>query len=697
MTVPDEHPPGDRRDGRADGLADRLADPRHVELASWQIEAVNTWVGAHRHESSYRGTLEIFTGGGKSLIALECIRRAALVDPNLRVAIVVPTLALARQWRDVVLRHTGLDPQDVGRLDGDHKDDLRSKTFLISVLNTGAERLPELATAAGAPVMLIVDECHRAGAPRFRRVLDTTGRFRLGLSATAERDDVDEDGLPIQYDDHVLGEKLGPLVYRFDLRAAREVGWLPDYTVHHHAVELTPEERRRYEQLTRRIDDLADRLDDLGVPSSLTRQATGRHGDVGALARTYVGMVAQRKDLLYRATERAQVVTKVLSGLAQRAEPPRALLFHERIDEAVELHRRLTEAGLGFPVGLEHSGMPEANRREALARFAHGATPVLVSVKSLIEGIDVPDADVGISVASSSSVRQRVQALGRVLRRRFDGGTKNAEMHIVYVHATVDEAIYAKENWSDLTGEAVNRYRLWRAGATEPEDREGPPRTPRPTEDQFWDSLGRSVPPEPVPWTPDLPPSEWRLDSRGSVTTVTGELVTNPQDIAQRVGLIKDGGGRFRVSSRHRLVVVPDVGGGNLRAWLVGKLDEPFKPMTEAEVKTPPVAPADEPEAGAPYHGPNDRQGGSYHVRQKSGGVIERRVAGSREWAAVEPSDGSADLVDNAVRLLSAWRRTGESGLQFHVNQAGDAYYASRGQLCFLARVPGGFAWPSQP
>ncbi|BCB81203.1 hypothetical protein Pflav_076130 [Phytohabitans flavus] len=63
----------------------------------------------------------------------------------------------------------------------------------------------------------------------------------------------------------------------------------------------------------------------------------------------------------------------------------------------------------------------------------------------------------------------------------------------------------------------------------------------------------------------------------------------------------------------------------------------------------------------------------------------------------VDPSDGPADLVDNAVRVLNAWRHTGESGLQFHVNEAGDAYYTSGGQIRFLARVPGGFAWPSQP
>ena len=137
------------------------------------------------------------------------------------------------------------------------------------------------------------------------------------------------------------------------------------------------------------------------------------------------------------------------------------LLFHERVAEAEELFTELCARLPDTPMALEHSDLPAAARHSALARFRSGEVNVLVSVKSLVEGIDVPDADVGVSVASSSSVRQRIQTLGRVLRRRFDGGVKQAEMHVVYVHDTVDEAIYGKEDWSDLTGAEANRYWLW--------------------------------------------------------------------------------------------------------------------------------------------------------------------------------------------------------------------------------------------
>ena len=91
--------------------------------------------------------------------------------------------------------------------------------------------------------MLLVDECHRAGAPRIRD-LETEAAFRLGLSATPDRDELDDDGEPLEFDEQVVGRMLGPVVYRFGSRCS--TCWLaPSYELHHHGVTLTEKERRR--------------------------------------------------------------------------------------------------------------------------------------------------------------------------------------------------------------------------------------------------------------------------------------------------------------------------------------------------------------------------------------------------------------------------------------------------------------------
>jgi superfamily II DNA or RNA helicase len=57
-------------------------------------------------------------------------------------------------------------------------------------------------------------------------------------------------------------------------------------------------------------------------------------------------------------------------------------------------------------------------RSAVLAAFADGTLPVLATSRVLNEGIDVPDAQVAIIVSGTGSVREHVQRLGRILRRR---------------------------------------------------------------------------------------------------------------------------------------------------------------------------------------------------------------------------------------------------------------------------------------
>jgi len=67
-----------------------------------------------------------------------------------------------------------------------------------------------------------------------------------------------------------------------------------------------------------------------------------------------------------------------------------------------------------LPVITHHTKIAE--RREWLAAFRDGSMPVLVTSRVLNEGVDVPEASVGIVVSGSGSVREHVQRLGRILR-----------------------------------------------------------------------------------------------------------------------------------------------------------------------------------------------------------------------------------------------------------------------------------------
>jgi superfamily II DNA or RNA helicase len=662
-----------------------------VSLVEWQEKAVRQWI-AGDDQGHFRGTLEIFTGGGKTLIALAAFARVSALDPNTRLAIVVPSEALARQWVTTLLRETTLTKTEIGMLGAGSKDNFEGKRALVSVLNSAARKLPDLASAV-SPLMLVVDECHRAGAATFSKVLTTKAKYRLGLSATPSRDEIDETGLPLNYDRQVVGRKIGSVVFQFGLREAREIGWLPVYTVHHHGVRLHEEERREYERISRKVTDAADRLTSGGFQTSRAWSLVGRGGEAGSLAQSYIGALTARKDFLYRASERGRVAARLVTQCLGRENTPRILLFHERVAEVESL---FTELRSGMPdarIGIEHSELPAAARRKALAKFRSGELDVLISVKSLVEGIDVPDADVGISVASSSSVRQRIQTLGRVLRRRFDGGIKQAEMHVIYVHDTVDQSIYGKEDWSDLTGADANRYWLWPLDPDiPPEAQAEPPLRPRPTEEAEWKRLGETVPSEPTLWLGELPDYEFSVDTRGNVSTSEGAWIDNPQGVSVMVERIRGRpGGRFRVTPLYNLVIVYGESGQGVAPFLAGKISEPLRLREEATDDTM-VVDAASLTAGASYPGPQDKVNGTFKFRQKKGGVIERRQGNVFQFASTQAEQSR--LAVNARQCLSAWKSLGAGGFTFYVNRLEHAWYRAAGEARFLAVVPGGFLWP---
>ena len=76
---------------------------------------------------------------------------------------------------------------------------------------------------------------------------------------------------------------------------------------------------------------------------------------------------------------------------------------------------------------------------------------MLVTCRALDEGLDVPEAEFGIIGASTASLRQRIQRLGRVLRPHPD--KKTATVVTLYVLPGESEALRAEsENLEGVAG-----------------------------------------------------------------------------------------------------------------------------------------------------------------------------------------------------------------------------------------------------
>ena len=66
--------------------------------------------------------------------------------------------------------------------------------------------------------------------------------------------------------------------------------------------------------------------------------------------------------------------------------------------------------------------------------FREGLIDVLVSCKSLDEGFDLPSAEAAIIVSASATLRQRIQRMGRVLRK-----TDSKKMAKVFTFYSTDQ------------------------------------------------------------------------------------------------------------------------------------------------------------------------------------------------------------------------------------------------------------------
>ena len=103
---------------------------------------------------------------------------------------------------------------------------------------------------------------------------------------------------------------------------------------------------------------------------------------------------------------------------------------------------------------MYHTGLPPEVRRENLRLYRRGAFNCMVCCRALDEGLDVPDTNVAIVAGSTSSTRQRIQRLGRVLRKR--PGKSSALIYTL--HGTEVEKARLAEEEEEMKGVASVKW-----------------------------------------------------------------------------------------------------------------------------------------------------------------------------------------------------------------------------------------------
>lgn len=668
-----------------------------IELHDWQQECVEAWFHA-----GMNGVLKVVTGAGKTILALAIVEKLQQSrDPDLRVAIVVPTVVLLAQWKHEIATRSNLPPEAIGLLGGGSDDTFNSHTrILICVLNSAARKLPELVakSGVGSSLLLVVDECHRAGAKEMRRIFEAERGYSLGLSATPDREsdfaepegEFGESATPaehVDFDDTVLGQELGSVIFELNYADAIKLGVLPPFDIMHYGLALRPNERANYEKISREISELRKELERPGRRGlGLIRWCRSSAAASNPVAARLLSLTAQRKRLLFRMSERTRATTTILRDAFAENPGSRAIIFHESIEQVMELFTVLRAEG--FPVVAEHSEFPDSMRSEALDLFRRGTAQIIVSAKSLIEGFNVPSADLGIVVAASSSVRQRIQTLGRLLRKSEsrEGQEKRASLYVLYAAGTVDELIYEKANWETFVGAERNRYFVW-ADVSEGARVEigEPPRTPVFGE-MFVDD-GLLHPGETYPGSTDEG-REFTRDSAGTIRTGDGLLIERHEELAQLLKGSRKAAGRFRITPIRQYVVELEKIEDGWRGVYLGMLRSP--------VRTPQLS-GDQVDLANLRSGDlyplNRVHGKTFSVLQRDSRLIARKERG--EIRFVIPADRVSEIekrrtLTEIQAFLNKAYQGGHRISKITVTDEGHVVYVFNNQAVFVGLAPEG-------
>lgn len=411
-------------------------------LYKWQKECLEEW-----EKNRCRGIVNVITGGGKTILALSAANRLAEQFPDLRVRIVVPTIPLAEQWKQALICSGKNEGDYPGFYGGTRKDsaDCRYMIYIINSARNVLSRHIRADLAEGRHVLLICDECHHYQSRENSRIFDflTPGMqdsrqyFSLGLSATPFPEG--ETGL--------LEQKIGKVIYRYGFEIAVQDGVISPFFVSRVAADFSETEREIYDDLCYEISIAANkmlkehpelrRLENKAFLRGVQKLAAAADYDPDEPAARFLLLCYQRKEVSVLAKERIDCCLRLIEALPKQE---RVLIFCERIEQAETAAQAIRREFGNSICAVYHSRMSRNARKRNLAFFRDRSAHILVSCRCLDEGIDVPDATTGIVLSSSSAERQRIQRLGRVIRRA--PGKNAACLYYIYIRESADDRAF---------------------------------------------------------------------------------------------------------------------------------------------------------------------------------------------------------------------------------------------------------------
>lgn len=373
--------------------------PEEINLYDYQETAIDNWF------KNGKGIFEMATGTGKTITSLAlAVKLHQELKEELAIVISVPFNHLVDQWKEDVLKFgfipvicRGSYTNWYNKLKSRVQDfNLRARKSLVVITThstSSGNKFTSLVDRVEGNILFIGDEVHYLGAQNLRRALRSKYNFRVGLSATPKRW-FDEEGSTY------LNNYFVERAIEYPLEKAISKGFLTPYRFIPQPVELTECEMQEYSRLTiliskrmaikkNRKEDEDERLE------TLLRQ------------RANIINSAENKLIILENNLKLQIKEEGLRELRHTILycPP------GETNTYLQIVSRLGLRGREFI----HT-IPIKQRMKILKQFENGDIQVIVAIKCLDEGVNIPATRRAYFIASTTNPREFVQRRGRILR-----------------------------------------------------------------------------------------------------------------------------------------------------------------------------------------------------------------------------------------------------------------------------------------
>tara|TARA_Y100001936_G_scaffold102306_1_gene100675 strand:- start:10029 stop:12239 length:2211 start_codon:yes stop_codon:yes gene_type:complete len=392
-----------------------------TELSTYLTNQSTTQPSTQNHPN--QGILAMATGSGKTRTAIA----AALHAPNEVITIVALPLTILPQWEDeirswipenlkMVYAHSEpsgnwkeLLPTHLGAYRLGAPSKTTSRLFVLGSYDTiSSKEFVDLFDGIESKyVQFFGDEVHNFGTDKRNYSFNIKADRVMGLSATHTR----------HWDDpgtREIENHFGKPVYEFNIQDGIDHNYLCRYNYHIDFVPLSESELEDYHR-----ESINQGYYDSKIKST-TDTEKAKFESLLQISRNV------RSKILRKAENKPKAVFDILQNHFS-GEHEKAIIFVEDEEQLSSVEQVLKKQNKSYFV--YHSGLTAAQKTTALRDFKEATTSrFLVGKRMLDEGLDVPDSDKCIVVASTTNPRQYIQRRGRVLRISANNPNKIANI-----------------------------------------------------------------------------------------------------------------------------------------------------------------------------------------------------------------------------------------------------------------------------